>query len=134
MFYFNAPVNYLINSYFNPIMHFYDSKNNEFVSCEGYDRSSIVANDTAHCLIELPFLEKNINYVKKIFYYSISIDDYCFIEEEFNPENESLAEFAERTHLKEKYADAKEQAIPLILENWIRKNDLNIDWSTVTFT
>lgn len=133
MFYFNAPVNYLINSYFNPIMHFYDSKNNEFVSHEGYDRTSFMMKDTDHCLIELPFLESNIDFVKKIFYHSITIDDYCFIEEEFDPENESLAEFAERTYLEEKYADAKEKAIPFIIENWVRKNDLDIDWSTVTF-
>ena len=133
MFYFFAPVNYLINSYFNPITHFYDSENNEFVSCESYDRTSFIENDTAHCLIELPFLEKHVNFVTKIFYHSISIDDYCIIEEKFDPEDESLAEFAERTYLKEKYADAKEKAIPLIIESWVRKNNLDIDWSAVTF-
>lgn len=133
MFRIYAPINYLINSYFNPITHFYDSKNNEFVSCEGYDRRSIIDEDTDHCLVELPFLEKHINIVKKIFYNSITVDDYCFIEEEFDPENESLAEFAERTYLKEKYADAKEKAIPLIMESWVRKNNLSIDWSTVAF-
>lgn len=133
MLYFFAPVNYLINSYFNPICHFYNSENNEFVSCESCNRTSFIENDTTHCLIELPFLEKHTDFVKKIFYHSISIEDYCFIEEEFDSQNESLAEFSERTYLKEKYADAKEKAIPLIIESWVRKNNLDIDWSTVTF-
>lgn len=129
MYYYDTPITYLINSVFSPVVHFYDEcKNHFFVG----DHSLQSGEEVLPHVYKLPYLEKSLDYIDGIFFRLLSIEDYCFWEENYR-EEESITEFAERTYLKSKYEEAIEKAIPGIFENWMRENYIDVDWEFATF-
>lgn len=129
MYHYDTPINYLINSHFSPIVHFYDEQENRFFVG---DSSLKNREEILPCVHRLPYLEEHFEFIDSIFFRILTIEEYCFWEENFD-DCESIYEFAERTHLKQKYVEATEIAIPYIFENWSRENYLDIDWELATF-